>query len=363
MFCFAVNGLAKKWGVPSVSLHFTLDLFAQHASYTPHGYSNYATRGLSFPSRMANYFTGVSTELMIKLMKFWFFRHLAEYNFDMDSPPQLVIVISEFGMVPAMDLPPFVKVVGPTVQSHRYISDPNIDLIVSSAENKNHSVIYISFGTVAFLPEDRVTIFTNALRRLENVTIIWAITRENNRKMVPTDLPEFIHIHGHVPQLQLLNHPAVKVFVSHCGANSAAEASLHGVPVLAVPLFGDQLRFAQQLQDLQMAEIAQFKNFSEDEIFDKLRRLLENPEYKNSAEKVRRFFKSSGGTAEAAWHIERAAYVGVHEYFVPERFNVNWFVRNHIDIWLNILLIGFILYKLFAWCCRCGCCQNKTNKK
>lgn len=42
------------------------------------------------------------------------------------------------------------------------------------------------------------------------------------------------------PQVQVLNHPACLAFVSHCGANSTAEAILAGIPIAGIPFAADQ---------------------------------------------------------------------------------------------------------------------------
>ncbi len=44
----------------------------------------------------------------------------------------------------------------------------------------------------------------------------------------------------------VLAHPNIKLFLTHCGYNSFLEAVHASVPVLALPLFGDQIVNAQK---------------------------------------------------------------------------------------------------------------------
>lgn len=54
-----------------------------------------------------------------------------------------------------------------------------------------------------------------------------------------------MHTAAWLPQRQLLLQPRTLAFITHGGMNSLVEASWAGVPMLQVPLFGDQLRNAQ----------------------------------------------------------------------------------------------------------------------
>ncbi|KAF8029552.1 hypothetical protein BT93_E2081 [Corymbia citriodora subsp. variegata] len=52
-----------------------------------------------------------------------------------------------------------------------------------------------------------------------------------------------------VEQQEILGHPAIGGFLSHCGWNSVMEGALHGVPMLAWPQHGDQRLNAQVMED------------------------------------------------------------------------------------------------------------------
>jgi hypothetical protein len=49
-----------------------------------------------------------------------------------------------------------------------------------------------------------------------------------------------VHVRRVVSQLDVLAHPKVALFVSHCGTTSIFEATLLGVPVMCVPVLPSQ---------------------------------------------------------------------------------------------------------------------------
>ncbi|EFJ28457.1 hypothetical protein SELMODRAFT_93648 [Selaginella moellendorffii] len=110
------------------------------------------------------------------------------------------------------------------------------------------SVVYVSFGTLAYVSAQQ---FEELALGLESsgASFLWVVrpTLVDKQEDVETFLEEFRKrtsakglIVAWANQLQILAHPSVGLFLSHCGWNSTLEAVWSGVPVLAWPLFDEQ---------------------------------------------------------------------------------------------------------------------------
>lgn len=71
-----------------------------------------------------------------------------------------------------------------------------------------------------------------------------------------------------------LEHPNVKLFISHGGMSGLYEVVDAGVPVFGVPLFYDQARNIQNLVDLGMALSVDFNDMTESKISSAINRLI-----------------------------------------------------------------------------------------
>jgi hypothetical protein len=82
-----------------------------------------------------------------------------------------------------------------------------------------------------------------------------------------------------VPQFAVLAHPAVKAFVTHCGANSIHESLYHAVPMVALPFFDDQRYNGPRLVQLGLASASLLKeagNISEELVVTAVLDILDN---------------------------------------------------------------------------------------
>lgn len=106
------------------------------------------------------------------------------------------------------------------------------------------SVLYISLGSFFVLSGAQMDEFAAALRS-SCVRFLWVAREEASRlKQSCGDMGLVV---PWCDQLRVLCHPSVGGFWSHCGWNSTQEAVYAGVPMLAFPLFLDQVPNRRQI--------------------------------------------------------------------------------------------------------------------
>ncbi|KAL9323988.1 hypothetical protein ACSQ67_008845 [Phaseolus vulgaris] len=157
------------------------------------------------------------------------------------------------------------KPIGPTLPS-MYLDkrvqddkDYGVDMYIPKSEacikwlddKPKGSVVYVSFGSMAGLSEEQTEELAWGLRDGGSY-FIWVI-RDSEQGKLPKeflDTSEKGLIVTWCPQLQVLTHEALGCFFTHCGWNSTLEALSLGVPVIAMPLWTDQITNAKLIKDV-----------------------------------------------------------------------------------------------------------------
>jgi len=97
--------------------------------------------------------------------------------------------------------------------------------------------IYFSLGSIVkakTMSEEKRKLFLNVFSKLKQ-QVVWKWETET----MP-DLPKNVKLSKWLPQQDLLGHPNIKMFITHCGGGGTEEAIYHGVPLVGMPFFGDQ---------------------------------------------------------------------------------------------------------------------------
>ncbi|MCO5560668.1 hypothetical protein L7F22_014285 [Adiantum nelumboides] len=114
------------------------------------------------------------------------------------------------------------------------------------------SVLFISFGSVALLSHAQFEeIFSSLLSNAQR--FLWVVrpglVQNSPSSTDPLHLTSKTKDKGMfvawAPQVQVLRHPSIGGFLTHCGWNSTMEAISLGVPLLCWPYLGDQFFIAK----------------------------------------------------------------------------------------------------------------------
>ncbi|CAL9068556.1 unnamed protein product [Musa banksii] len=158
------------------------------------------------------------------------------------------------------------KTVGPTVPS-KYLDDRipfdsqyGLNLFTPAAapcmrwlgSKRPASVVYVSFGSMAVLGPEQTAELAFGISD-SGKDFLWVVRSSETGKL-PRNFAEGFAERGLVvswsPQTEVLAHPAVGCFLTHCGWNSTAEGLSLGVPMVAMPQWTDQLTNAKYVEDV-----------------------------------------------------------------------------------------------------------------
>ncbi|TVU08900.1 hypothetical protein EJB05_42327, partial [Eragrostis curvula] len=112
------------------------------------------------------------------------------------------------------------------------------------------SVVYVSFGSVATPSATQIAEVAEGLYNCGK-PFLWVV-RASETSKIPENFTDKAKERGLIvtwsPQLEVLTHPAVGCFVTHCGWNSTTEGLSAGVPMVAMPQWSDQPMNAKYIE-------------------------------------------------------------------------------------------------------------------
>jgi MGT family glycosyltransferase len=212
-----------------------------------------------------------------------------------DLSPSLVIVLSTAAMVgPAEHFPSHYRFVGPSIADRPDPTPFPWDALRDGAR------VFVSLGTVS--AERGAAFHATVAQALggEPVQVILAAPPEH----LP-DPPANFLVCRRVPQLALLPH--VHAVVSHGGHNTVCESLAHGLPLVVTPIRDDQPVVANQVVAAGAGLRLRFGRLGAQALRDAVRRVLDEPAFRDAAARVRASFASAGGAREAARLLEELA--------------------------------------------------------
>ncbi|XP_064620792.1 UDP-glucuronosyltransferase 1A5-like [Lineus longissimus] len=269
----------------------------------------------------------------------------------LDAAPQL--------SVPMPEPPNVIHVGGLSSREARPISDPRLKQFVDKAEA---GFIFISFGSMLEnYPSFLQTILLDVMQKLP-LKVVW---KNANISNIQNKIPANVFVSDWLPQNDVLGHPNVKLFITHCGSGGQHEALFHAVPMVGVPLWVDQQFNARKLVKFGFGRFVDSQHLTTDRLLAEIDLVLSNQSYKDNIVSASKMFRDQPMKPRetAAYWIEHVMkYGGSH--LRSSTLDMPWYQLIMVDV-LCVLILVLIFSMFVTWMiirCVCRSCCKRTTK-
>uniref|UniRef100_A0A5F8AFM8 UDP-glucuronosyltransferase n=1 Tax=Macaca mulatta TaxID=9544 RepID=A0A5F8AFM8_MACMU len=181
----------------------------------------------------------------------------------------------------------------------------------------------------------------------------------------PSTLGTNTRLYDWIPQNDLLGHPQTKAFITHGGMNGVYEAIYHGVPMVGVPIFGDQPDNIAHMKAKGAAVEINFKTMTSEDLLRAVRTVITDSSYKENAMRLSRIHhdQSVKPLDRAVFWIEFVMRHKGAKHLRSAAHDLNWFQHHSIDVIAFLLACVATAIFLFTRCFLFSCQNfNKTRK-
>ncbi|XP_008938240.1 PREDICTED: UDP-glucuronosyltransferase 1-1-like [Merops nubicus] len=367
--------VAEHLSLPSVylarGLPCGLDLHAARCpsppSYVPRSFTSY-TQHMAFPQRLGNLLVGLSSSLACSLLYSPYTPLIREFLRREATVPELLgraaVWLTKYDFVfeyPRPLMPNMVLVGGISCTREKALSQEFEAMVNASGE---HGIVVFSLGSmVSEIPMKKATEIVKALGSVPQ-TVFWRYTGE-----APPNLPKNVKLVKWLPQKDLLAHPKARAFITHGGSHGVYEGICNAVPMLLMPLFGDQMDNAKRVESRGAGLTLNILEMTSEDISTALKAVINDKKYKENIKRL------------SDLHLDRPIHpldLAVHwvefvmrhkgaPHLRPAAHDLNWIQYHSLDViafLLAVLLLSlFISIKCCLCCCRRCCCKKGRTRK
>jgi len=162
----------------------------------------------------------------------------------------------------------------------------------SSPSNK---LIFISMGTVFNQQPELYTTCFKAFQESQ-ATVVLSVGKQTDIRQLKDIPPNFI-VRNYVPQLEILQQ--ADVFITHGGMNSSSEGLYFGVPLVVIPVMGDQPIVANRIEELGAGLQLNRQELDAITLRNTTEQVLSNSSFKERSLEIGKSLRDSGGYKKA----------------------------------------------------------------
>uniref|UniRef100_A0A182RY16 UDP-glucuronosyltransferase n=1 Tax=Anopheles funestus TaxID=62324 RepID=A0A182RY16_ANOFN len=254
-------------------------------------------------------------------------------------------------------VPAMVEVGGLQIKDKPSPLPEDIRLWIEGAED---GIILFSLGTnllSSSIPTEMLSAILETFRNIKQ-RIIWKWDTQD----MPNK-PANVMLTDWLPQDDILAHPNVQLFITHGGLGGIAEALFHGVPLVGIPMFGDQPVNLAQVEKEGWAYVLQYTELTQASFSKAVNEVLHDPRYRENVERLSLLFRDRPQSAmdtAVYWTEYVIRHKGAHHLRYPGA-DMNFLQRHSLDVLAFVALLMVVIFKLISFSCRL-CCRRSVIK-
>ncbi|KAJ4448921.1 hypothetical protein ANN_00313 [Periplaneta americana] len=257
----------------------------------------------------------------------------------------LMLVNSHFSVnTPRPAVPTFVEVGGLHIKSGGKLPKD----LQTYLDQAKEGVVYFSLGSMIrseTFTETKLRAFIDAFSQLPQ-RVLWKIGNISG-------LPPNVKTATWLPQLEILKHPNVRVFITHGGNLGTQEAIYAGVPMVGIPIMADQPINVKNYVSKGVAVQLDYDSITTENVLKTVNKVLHDSSYRTNAKRLSQLFRDRPQSA-----LDTAIYWT--EYVIRHRgaphlrsaaLDLTWYQYLLLDVILVIIgvaiIVGFMIFYSF----------------
>uniref|UniRef100_A0A8C1JKU0 glucuronosyltransferase n=1 Tax=Cyprinus carpio TaxID=7962 RepID=A0A8C1JKU0_CYPCA len=335
-------------------------------SYIPRFFTNNSDR-MSFRQRVLNVLVSIVEPLLCRLI-YWSTEGVASRFLQRDVSVAEILRSGALWLLrydftlefPKPLMPNMVLIGGINCAIKNPLSKEVEEFVKGSGE---HGIVVFSLGSlVSSMPKKKAAIFFKAFSMIPQ-RVLWRYTGE-----IPDNVPENVKLMKWLPQNDLLGNPKAKAFITHGGTHGIYEGICHGVPMVMLPLFGDQDDNVHRVATRGVGVVLSIHDITTETLVDALNTVINDSSYRQRMEKL-----SAIHNDRPMQPLDLAVYwtefVMRHkgaDHLRPAAHDLNWLQYHSLDVigflLFIVLIVTLATFKCCALCWR-RCCRKLQKRK
>ncbi|AAZ38194.1 EGT [Agrotis segetum nucleopolyhedrovirus A] len=210
---------------------------------------------------------------------------------------------------------------------------PLFGMVGEILDNATAGAIYVSFGSGISTDEMETEFIEMLLKTFEALPymVLWKYDG------LLTRTPSNVFIQSWFDQYDLLHHTNLRAFVTQGGVQSTDEAIDAIVPMVGMPMMGDQAFNTNKYVELGIGRVVDTVNVNAFQLTEAIRDTAENPKYRTRLNELRHFIRHQAVSPmhKAVWYTEHVInHTGRGTMLKTKAANVNYsdYVMSYIFV-------------------------------